>query len=420
MSAKQSNGQTAPPDNTTERIRAKRLVVKEKQARYEQSRRDTLRLRREWREEEDEFDEFLDTMTDPPPLFEMADKATSRAGGDPSAWRDLVPDFAPGVRVGKHGVTTLGTVKVVVRSRGKTEVVVEWDDRPGLVTEEDPAGLDVVHGDGSASAPVPHPPVQVPANRLPPAYTCSVCKLSFTALNADGVCKLCAAPTAAQGAADSDLKTCPHCGRRCATLAFPADCPECSRQRADLGAQDVGLLWEVGLTGLPLLSAVLKARVTTVGQAAALDASKPPRGLSRDQAVVLIRAAREWVEAQLKGEPKRPSLKAAAGKCRICSCTDTNCGGCYDRTGEPCSWVDDAHTLCSACQPLLDTPIKDTLIADARDLGILTPAGITTVGQLLELGKGVPVPKGMAKSRAAQLRKGAETRIRYLLKPKKG
>ncbi len=347
MSATQSNGQTA--DLTAERIRDKHLLVKEKRNSCAEAKRLFLKARQALRDAEAEFDRYLETEVDPPPLFSLAD------------------------------------------------------------------------GDGSASAPVPHPPVQVPANRLPPAYTCPVCKLSVTALNNAGVCKGCA-KLAAESLADP--KTCPHCGKRCATLAFPADCPECSRKRADLGAEDVGLLWEVGLTGLPILSVVLKAKVTTVGQAAGLDASKPPRGLSRDQAVVLIRAAREWVDGQLKGEPKRPSLKAAAqaaaGKCRVCGCTDTNCGGCYDRTGEPCSWVDDAHTLCSACEPILDTPIKDTLIADARDLGILTPAGITTVGQLLELGKGVPVPKGMAKGRAAQLRKGAETRIRNLLKPKKG
>jgi hypothetical protein len=33
--------------------------------------------------------------------------------------------------------------------------------------------------------------------------------------------------------------------------------------------------------------------------------------------------------------------------CRVCGCTDEDCSGCIERTGEPCSWVDD--DLCSAC-----------------------------------------------------------------------
>lgn len=33
--------------------------------------------------------------------------------------------------------------------------------------------------------------------------------------------------------------------------------------------------------------------------------------------------------------------------CRVCGCTDDNCAGCVERTGEPCSWV--AADLCSAC-----------------------------------------------------------------------
>ena len=33
--------------------------------------------------------------------------------------------------------------------------------------------------------------------------------------------------------------------------------------------------------------------------------------------------------------------------CRICGCTDLNCSGCVERTGEPCYWVE--PDLCSAC-----------------------------------------------------------------------
>lgn len=36
-------------------------------------------------------------------------------------------------------------------------------------------------------------------------------------------------------------------------------------------------------------------------------------------------------------------------KCRVCGCTDDNCRGCVERTGEPCHWVE--PDLCSACWP---------------------------------------------------------------------
>ncbi len=35
------------------------------------------------------------------------------------------------------------------------------------------------------------------------------------------------------------------------------------------------------------------------------------------------------------------------GVCRVCGCIDTDCSGCFDRTGEPCYWVE--PDLCSAC-----------------------------------------------------------------------
>ena len=34
-------------------------------------------------------------------------------------------------------------------------------------------------------------------------------------------------------------------------------------------------------------------------------------------------------------------------RCRICACTDTDCGVCVDATGEPCGWI--AEDVCSAC-----------------------------------------------------------------------
>lgn len=34
--------------------------------------------------------------------------------------------------------------------------------------------------------------------------------------------------------------------------------------------------------------------------------------------------------------------------CRVCKCTQTDCGQCIEKTGKPCDWVEE--DLCSACQ----------------------------------------------------------------------
>lgn len=34
-------------------------------------------------------------------------------------------------------------------------------------------------------------------------------------------------------------------------------------------------------------------------------------------------------------------------RCRVCGCTDLDCRGCIQRTGEPCWWIEE--DLCSAC-----------------------------------------------------------------------
>ena len=45
------------------------------------------------------------------------------------------------------------------------------------------------------------------------------------------------------------------------------------------------------------------------------------------------------------GKPEAP----AAGVCRVCGCTDDDCSQCFEKTGEPCTWVE--PDLCSACAP---------------------------------------------------------------------
>lgn len=35
-------------------------------------------------------------------------------------------------------------------------------------------------------------------------------------------------------------------------------------------------------------------------------------------------------------------------RCRVCGCTQFDCSQCIEKTGSPCSWVED--DLCSACE----------------------------------------------------------------------
>lgn len=112
------------------------------------------------------------------------------------------------------------------------------------------------------------------------------------------------------------------------------------------------------------------------------------------------------------GIPARAELEKAGGKpakgkpapasaCRICGCTDADCSGCVERTGEPCSWVQ--PDLCSACAivpaapadappapaaPITEaTRLEDLLTGDgaARAGQLLAEAEVVTVADLLEL-----------------------------------
>ncbi|MDP1931864.1 MAG: hypothetical protein Q8L60_10435 [Gammaproteobacteria bacterium] len=48
---------------------------------------------------------------------------------------------------------------------------------------------------------------------------------------------------------------------------------------------------------------------------------------------------------------KGPVQPAVSGICRVCKCTENDCSGCIERTGQPCWWVNEDLTLCSACAP---------------------------------------------------------------------
>lgn len=90
--------------------------------------------------------------------------------------------------------------------------------------------------------------------------------------------------------------------------------------------------------------------------------------MNNDAAFVALRVNQEELDALVKvfgGEHQRdpekltPAARVALrivtaaitepGTCMICGCTDDDCRGCIERTGVPCSWVNERETLCSAC-----------------------------------------------------------------------
>jgi hypothetical protein len=76
--------------------------------------------------------------------------------------------------------------------------------------------------------------------------------------------------------------------------------------------------------------------------------------------VGLVEAMRPTARQFLNDSPDlREGVLAAAaqliawappsGQCRVCGCTDDDCTGCVERTGQACTWVE--SNLCSACIP---------------------------------------------------------------------
>ena len=58
-------------------------------------------------------------------------------------------------------------------------------------------------------------------------------------------------------------------------------------------------------------------------------------------------SARGQLVAALTSAPPVAEPDAAVRACRVCDCTEDDCSGCIERTGEPCWWI--AADLCSAC-----------------------------------------------------------------------
>ncbi len=72
-----------------------------------------------------------------------------------------------------------------------------------------------------------------------------------------------------------------------------------------------------------------------------IDAARAKFGRNQDRKWGTVTA--EGYTKHTAEEPSIPDVR----HCRVCGCTDRNCLGCIERTGERCYWVDE--DLCSAC-----------------------------------------------------------------------
>jgi len=68
-------------------------------------------------------------------------------------------------------------------------------------------------------------------------------------------------------------------------------------------------------------------------------------------------------------------------RCCVCGCTDLNCNGCIDRTGEPCTWIEE--DLCSACVAVLQQYPR--LVPDSpEEVHALTRQRILNAGMTID------------------------------------
>ena len=95
-------------------------------------------------------------------------------------------------------------------------------------------------------------------------------------------------------------------------------------------------------------------------RAKTIDASWAPWWRAAERAVVYVAKIdhpdHDWepylkMQMAVADRLERKALKPEPGTCLKCGCTDNDCSGCVERTGQSCYWADPEKTLCSACAP---------------------------------------------------------------------
>lgn len=81
-------------------------------------------------------------------------------------------------------------------------------------------------------------------------------------------------------------------------------------------------------------------------QAKKLLSSVDPRLLKKNKMLLRLNEAYEVAE-QAEMDLTEFVLLILERRCRNCGCTDMDCSGCIEKTGQPCTWVE--QDLCSAC-----------------------------------------------------------------------
>jgi hypothetical protein len=92
-----------------------------------------------------------------------------------------------------------------------------------------------------------------------------------------------------------------------------------------------------------------------------------------------LRALLPKPEAAKPASGKQAKKKAGVRKCRVCGCTDDDCRGCIEKTGEPCRWVEE--DLCSACVGV-EKPAKKPAAGTAKKAA-KKPAAKAMTGTLI-------------------------------------
>jgi hypothetical protein len=111
---------------------------------------------------------------------------------------------------------------------------------------------------------------------------------------------------------------------------------------------DSGRAWSKWLEAISLCT-VLGINLDKYCAQAEVEIPEPKSWAAEAKAEAVVKAAKK------KGGKGNAPVGATAATepakvrtCRVCGCTEADCGQCIEKTGEPCHWVE--KDLCSACK----------------------------------------------------------------------